>query len=550
MSAVLPVALTAGTTSAGAAPVPVAVQVTGPDLAVDVRAGRHAISPYIYGMNFADEELAAELRLPVRRWGGNATTRYHFRHDTTNRGSDWYFENVPGSADPAQLPGGSETDRFVDQDRRTGTKTVLTVPLIGWAPKARDWSCGFSITAYGPQQGSDAQWRPDCGNGVRPDGTNVTGNDPHDTSVEIGPGYVRDWLDHLVGEYGTARKGGVRFYNLDNEPDLWFATHRDVHPLGASYEEVRDRTQEIAAAVKAADPGAETLGPVGWGYNSLIFSGLDQKTCGEVGGGCWANPPDRAAHGGVFFADWYLAQMRAYQRRTGKRLLDYFDNHLYPQQPGVAFGSAGSEETQALRLRSTRQLWDPTYVDESWINTSVEFIPRLRRLVDQNYPGTKLAITEYNWGAHDHINGALAQADVLGIFGREGLDLATLWAPPSTKQPAAYAFRMFLDYDGQGSGFGETAVRATSTDQGDLAAYAAVRDSDGALTLLVVNKTASDLTSAVSAAGRPGRRNARVYRYSQADLTRIVRAADQVVTANGFTATFPANSITVFEIPR
>ena len=71
----------------------------------------------------------------------------------------------------ANLPAGSEADGFVDQDRRTGTSSILTMPLIGWIPKARDFSCGFSIAKYGPQQGSDSQWRPDCGNGVKPDGS-------------------------------------------------------------------------------------------------------------------------------------------------------------------------------------------------------------------------------------------------------------------------------------------------------------------------------------------------------------------------------------------
>src|SRR4051794_2308313 len=68
---------------------------TGPGLAVDMTAERHLISPYIYGMNFAGEELARDLRLPVHRWGGNHTTRYNFRNDTTNRAADWYFENIP-----------------------------------------------------------------------------------------------------------------------------------------------------------------------------------------------------------------------------------------------------------------------------------------------------------------------------------------------------------------------------------------------------------------------------------------------------------------------
>src|SRR5688500_10557633 len=142
---------------------PADAAVQGPATRVDFTADRHAISPDIYGMNFADEALADALNLPVRRWGGNATTRYNYALDETNRGSDWFFENVPGTADPAQLPNGSETDVFVEQDRRTGTSSILSVPLIGWIPKARDFTCGFSVAKYGPQQQTDAQWRPDCG---------------------------------------------------------------------------------------------------------------------------------------------------------------------------------------------------------------------------------------------------------------------------------------------------------------------------------------------------------------------------------------------------
>jgi len=556
----------AALTAAGAATIVItalpagAAQVPGPALSVDVTADRHAISPDIYGMNHASAELADALNLPVRRWGGNATTRYNYLFDETNRGSDWYFENVPGSADPAQLPDGSETDVFVEQDRDTGAKTILTVPLIGWVPKARDYSCGFSVAEYGPQQQTDAQWRPDCGNGVKPDGSFVTGNDPTDTSVEAGADYVADFLGHLTGKYGTAQSGGVAYYNLDNEPDLWHATHRDVHPAGASYEEIRDRTFLIGAAVKAADPGAKTLGPVGWGWNSLFMSGLDQETCNRLGGSCWSNPPDRAAHGGTPFAAWYLAQLAAYEQQHGQRILDYFDEHIYPQGSGVAFGHGNDPATNALRLRSTRALWDPTYVDESWINTTMAFIPTMKSLVANNYPGTRTAITEYNWGALDHINGALAQADVLGIFGREGLDLATLWAPPSAGQPGAHAFGMYLNYDGAGARFGDTAVRATSADQDKLAVYAAQRSTDGARTVMVVNKTADDLVSSLSIANGTTAlgSKAQVWRYSAANLAGIVRAPDVNVAVpppvyppgpHAVSTTYPANSITLLVIP-
>jgi len=113
--------------------------------------------------------------------------------------------------------------------------------------------------------------------------------------------------------------------------------------------------------------------------------------------------------------------------------------------------------------------------------------------VNSYYPGTKIAISEYNWGALDRLNGALAQADVLGIFGREGLDLATIWGPPTSTQPGAYAFRMYLNYDGNGSKFGDTSVSASSADQGQLALYGAQRSSDKAVTLMMVNKTGNDL---------------------------------------------------------
>jgi hypothetical protein len=169
--------------------------------------------------------------------------------------------------------------------------------------------------------------------------------------------------------------------------------------------------------------------------------------------------------------------------------------------------------------------------------------------VDANYPGTKLAIGEYNWGGLEDINGALAQADVLGIFGREELDLATLWAPPDSNQPGAFAFRIYRNYDGSGSKFGDTRLRASSTDQEKLAIYAAQRSSDLALTLVIINKTSGDLTSLVSLANFNPASQAQVYRYSAVNLTAIQHLSDQAVTASGFNATFPANSITLVILP-
>lgn len=516
----------------------------GPALSVNAAAGRHAVSPYIYGMSFADEDLAAELKLPLRRWGGNSTTRYNWLKDTSSRASDWFFENIPYTNDPSPLPNGSETDRFVEQDRRTRTKTLLTVPLIGWTPKSRQITCGYSVSKYGAQQEVDP-WRPDCGNGVLTGGTLITTNDPLDTSTAITPSFVQQWMSHLIQRYGTSTEGGVRIYNLDNEPMLWNSTHRDVHPLPTSYDEMKERTYAYAAAIKDMDPKALTAGPAVWGWTAYFWSALDWAS----GDDWWNHPQDRLAHGNVPFIEWYLQQMRDYENKNDRRILDYMDVHFYPQGNGVFSNNAGDSATQALRLRSTRALWDRSYTDESWIATPVYLIPRMREWVVANYPGTRTCIGEYSWGGLCHMNGALAQADILGIFGQENLGMAALWGPPTADQPGAFAFRMYLNYDGKGGKFGNTSVSATSKGRSSLSIYAALRSTDGSLTLMILNKTKRPLTSPVNLSGFAPSGPARVYQYSMDDLTRIVRKPDLTVSSTGFRTTFAPSSMTLVVVP-
>src|SRR5579859_7829615 len=195
---------------------PAALATGGPALAVDASPTlRHTISPYIYGMNFANAGLAAELKLPVDRWGGNETSRYNWQNDTANHADDWYFENIPNdNANPGALPNSSTSDQFVTQDRTTGTKSIITMPLIGWTPAARTFTCGFSVAKYGPQQSVDS-WHPDCGNGISASGQTITGNDPTDTSIAIDPTFDTAWIAHLISHFGTAAQGGVQFYALD-----------------------------------------------------------------------------------------------------------------------------------------------------------------------------------------------------------------------------------------------------------------------------------------------------------------------------------------------
>ena len=517
---------------------PVGAATSGPALHVDVTAGRHRISPDIYGMNFAPPALARELGLTSDRWGGNSASRYNYRNNTTNTGMDWYFENVHED---------TSLSDFVSRALARGRQPVVTVPMTGWvaksSPSSHPFACAFKVSVYGPQQSTDP-WDSDCGNGVSGvTGQPVTGNDPQDTSVAAGASFVTAMVKSLVAQFGHARAGGVRTYELDNEPSLWDSTHRDVHPSALTYAELWSKSRTTAAAVKAGDTSAAVSGPGDWGWCAYFFSAADSCSDGS----------DRKAHGDLPLAAWYLKQFAAYDKAHHQRLLDYFDEHFYPQENGVALSSAGDASTQALRLRSTRALWDPHYTDESWTSDlglgPVRLIPRMRGWRTHYYPGTKLSISEYNWGGLESMNGALAQADVLGLFGRERLDRAQLWAPPSYGQPGAFAFRIYRDYDGNHHRFGDIGVSATSADQGRLAVYAAQRSRDGATTIVVINKTSSALRSPLSLRGVASPR-AQVYTYSTADLGHIVRHASVAVSGHTLTRTYAANSITLLVLPK
>src|SRR5436305_10066542 len=166
---------------------------------VDPNADRHPVSPLIYGVDFGSTAQANRLYWPVRRWGGNATTRYSWQDDTANRAADYLFYNIPeNNPNPQNLPNGSAADVFIDDTRTAGGEALMTVPLIGWTPVDRNYRWGFSVAKYGPQQQTECTINPfqgcnaDAGNGLHPDGSPVTGNDPLDTSraIEIGRAHV------------------------------------------------------------------------------------------------------------------------------------------------------------------------------------------------------------------------------------------------------------------------------------------------------------------------------------------------------------------------
>src|SRR5205085_1103453 len=172
--------------------------------------GRHLIPDDIYGINFAyekraledsdtqlaaDQAFAAEIRVPLDRWGGNATTRYNWQTGVSNHAADFFFENIPQTPDH---------NGFVARDRAHAARTMLTVNTMGYvaratSPLVRPYACGFAVSKYGAQQQVDPyDTTPTCGNGVRTNASLITGNDPADTSTAVTPAFVGSWVADQV----------------------------------------------------------------------------------------------------------------------------------------------------------------------------------------------------------------------------------------------------------------------------------------------------------------------------------------------------------------
>ncbi len=604
---------------------------TGPSLLVDINTPNtpaenpHTISPYVYGMNaYALDSASEKIADPaILRWGGDDTSRYNYQNDMTNSASDYYFESFQGAA--AMFPNSTSSNSFtsfVESTDAAGSAALGTVPVLGWVTNNQQYACSFPESQFPGQEEYNGN---NCGNGVEADGTDLYGSNAIAATTSIsepppdimssstpGPGsanlpswaagtWAGEWVNSVVSNasLGNGASGkGVAVWDLDNEPTWWDAVHRDVHPDPFTYDEVTNGDIGTALAIKTADPTALVSGPVIDWWWAYFYSKEDIEN-GWSSGPCyqpWSNPTDRAAHGGTALMDYYLQQFQQYSQEYGIRLLDYVDIHGYfaPDYPvgsgnSVGLTTAGDTQEQQTRMNGTRVYWDPTYTDPNYPQPNYsgapaastncspplqapELVRLLKSWVSNDYPGTptdptRTAIDEYNFGGLESINGAVTQADILGIFGREGLDMGAFWPSQAydTQGPGNFAFAMYRNYDGNDSTFGDTYLYATSTasgggdGEGQLAVYGGLRSTDNSITVMVINKTYGSLTSTISLENFVGGSGltAQVYQYSNASLTAIATPGTTPVTppsGGGNTSTisytFPGQSITLLVVPN
>lgn len=438
---------------------------------IDTSQGRTSISPQIYGGNW-DFNGAT---LTGKRLGGNRMTGYNWENNFSSAGSDWQHSSDTYMLSNSNVPKdkwtqpGSVISTFHDLNQTENIPySLVTLQAAGFVSADDKGTVTESETA------PSARWKEV--KFKKPSALSLT---PDTTDGYV---YMDELVNFLVNKYGNASSyTGIKAYAIDNEPALWSSTHSRIHSKAATCSEVLNKSIELSKVVKGIDPFAEIYGPVLYGFAAYNdFQGASD----------WASVKGNYR----WFLDYYLDNMKKAADTEEKRLLDVLDLHWYPEAQGGGVRIITSDTTNIdcnkARLQAPRTLWDTTYQETSWIqqwcSSFLPLIPNVKASIDKYYPGTKLAFTEYSYGGDEHITGGIAQADVLGVFGKYGVYAANIWGGGTY---TASAFNLYNNYDGKDSKYGNTNVKCETSDVTNSSIYASiVESSENKLHIMVMNK--------------------------------------------------------------
>jgi hypothetical protein len=496
---------------------------------VDTSAERASISPYIYGTN---SDFTGTERCTARRLGGNRMSGYNWENNASNGGSDWHHANdnyLPwrhGIPDSESNTPGIAVTVFHERSLSKGAYSLVTLQTAGYVAKDKNGIVSEGEVAPSPRwvavrasKGAPFSLAPDL----------------NDNAV-----FMDEFVHFLVNRFGDASTAtGIKGYAIDNEAGLWSSTHARMHPARTSSAEVLNKSIDLARAVKLVDPHAQIFGPASYGFSEFYDMQGSTDWASVKGNYDW-------------YIDYYLDKVRIASGFEGKRLLDVLDLHGYSEikidGQLIAHTSDDNVAANEARVQAPRSLWDPSYWEGSWISeffsSFLPLIPRVQRSIDTHNKETKLSFSEYNYGGEGHITGGIATADALGIFGKFGVHLATFWKLDNQIAEAPYvsaAFKLFNNYDGSASRYGDTSVKAETSDIDNSSVYSSVyRDSDDSLHLIVMNKNSNyDMNAILHLAGGTSYTSARVWAFDGNSAEITERQAVTGIANNSFTYTIP-----------
>ena len=312
-----------------------------------------------------------------------------------------------------------------------------------------------------------------------------------------------DAIENVLGEMRRARQHdppvGFRDFGANNSMFSRALCLSDGAPFEESLNEIGGEDSLLlerltmrglrfawaARAIKAIDPTAQVFGPSSWGATEMVN---------------FQNAPDWRAHAryGSFLA-LYLDAFRKASEQDGKHLLDTLDVHWYPFTSRGKLFRTDAEALDVIRLDAPRSLTESGFVEDSWVARALSsaaadrlglpILPSLRRIIARRFPGTKLSISEFNYGLGKRIPSALALADALGCYATGGVYLATHWG--SLADLLSESYRLYRAPDVLGGGFSGHTVSIRQSAADTLSAFAA--DDGSALRLVLINRAPREI---------------------------------------------------------
>jgi mannan endo-1,4-beta-mannosidase len=483
------------------------------DFTINVNQGRKPISPNIYGTNTNKATGVDTLNPTVTRFGGNRSSAYNWETNWSNAGSDyifhsddWWLGEVGINKGTWEAVSGSVLQAQVDSARKVKRASMVTLQAMGYVSADENGTvdcnapCNRWIASYANKPGQSYQYPPD----------------KTDNAV-----YLDEEMSWLVKKFGKASEGGVKYYQIDNEPELWQHTHSKIRPNLVTPVELAQINETYGKMIRRMDPSASILGFVGFGWWGLVS--VDLKT--------------------------YLKEMKTRSNAFGSPLIDVFDWHFYPNDLQKFTSNPDWDLLQAPRV-----LWDQSYYISGgtgpmgYYGQGPRLIRRYRDLINAEFPGLKMGITEWSPSYDESkVVSGLYVADILGVFGQEDIEVATYFTRPTAY--AAAGFKLYRNYDGKHSTYGDTYVQAISSDVPNATVYASTESAtnDDRLHVIAISKNTNAATSGTfKVNGTKEYTKAQVY-YFDPTSQKIKKGQDLTsISGNTFQYTIPKHAAVHF----
>ena len=462
----------------------IALNAQNVQVSVKIFNNRKAVSPYIYGRNNSITDFIGNP-VPTNTWqlykdaglnffrenGGNNLTKHNWRLNLSSH-PDWYNNVYSSNWDYAaqtlhqNIPAaqGMWGFQLIGKAARTNTNN-----FNDWAYNNSQWWSGVNQNLAGGGVMNTAGGSQALVNG---DPSLYLQNWNHDSTTDV--------LNHWFGSGGLGLDSTrIRYWNMDNEPEIWSGTHDDVMPVQPGAEAFMQSYFAVAKKARSLFPGIKLTGPVSpneWQWFN------------------WGATPVTGSDGKQYpWLQYFIKRVAEEEQSSGIRLLDVIDLHFYP-----------SSTSPSNVVQYHRVFFDSTYifpeangvkvVNGGWDNSiQIENVfGRCQKWLNQYMGpgnGVTFAVSETATQLQNDPNTlAVWYASMLGEFMNHGVEYFSPWNWDTGMWETLHLFSRYNK---------NNSVQATSSDELNVSAYTTVNNNNDSVTIALVNRSVNQSKTVV-----------------------------------------------------